>query len=371
MEPSDAETASHTTEHPHDLTAALLQQDHIESEEAVANAKSEPQVEHEDEGAPEGLFSPDESAKEPADLNVLSYVPGAHVSGLKAVFPPVHTVGSVVKQLNAGFVRPPIAFLHRAACEYAKRGMLDTMKLLFQEYNKIPVDGRNLVRCCTALLFPTTLTSSQKGRTILMEAAQYGHTEIVYYVCDILCANLDLTDRVRLCASVLPSKGMLHVLVWVWQEGNAAVHFAARGGHADVVKFLAARGCIIRQLNKTKYDAFLLACTYGRASVVDVLLKHKHIDPNVTAPGDVTGLMLAAAKGASEVVRSLCHCTKVNLNARDCVSAALHAFLPALCETALHLLQSGLNAKDHALRYNHRATAFFLEQVMKGNVERG
>lgn len=88
-------------------------------------------------------------------------------------------------------------------------------------------------------------------------------------------------------------------------DGNSALHAAAKGGFADVCRRLLSAGCPADALNAAGSTALFLAAAGGHADACRVLLEGG-ADPDIaTASSGNTTLHAAAAKGAVDVITVL------------------------------------------------------------------
>lgn len=80
--------------------------------------------------------------------------------------------------------------------------------------------------------------------------------------------------------------------------------WAARYGHAPIVKFLVDKGADVNKPNKDGNTPLMLAVLKGHRKVVKILLA-KDADPNLQNACGCTALMGAAAYGDAEVIQDL------------------------------------------------------------------
>lgn len=100
------------------------------------------------------------------------------------------------------------------------------------------------------------------------------------------------------------------------------LHCACRGGAVDTVDLLLDLGADCRARNEEGYTPFILACKYGRAAVVKLLLA-RGFDPSIREGGAGTGLIWAAPQDGDgkadhvAVIRMLLEDGREPVDARD------------------------------------------------------
>lgn len=132
--------------------------------------------------------------------------------------------------------------------------------------------------------------------------------------------------------------------------GSSAIHVAARGGHAEIVKWLAQRPGFTRILNDIGEQPIHVACKAGKLECVDALLSTDvTLGDGVSSDGD-TALHIAARQGCTDIIKLLVNTYKLpteTMNQRG--NTALHE---AICsmqyEPIEALLEAGadVNAKE-------------------------
>lgn len=102
------------------------------------------------------------------------------------------------------------------------------------------------------------------------------------------------------------------------EEGNTPMHFAAVGGHADVVKILIEHGANVEVKSRDGFTPMHSVAQGDHSKVLELLIeKGAHVDtPNTFDNGNTT-LHYAACWGANE-------CTKVLLKNKATVDAKAH-----------------------------------------------
>jgi ankyrin repeat protein len=98
-----------------------------------------------------------------------------------------------------------------------------------------------------------------------------------------------------------------YYLNWRNDEGDTALHLAARFGHHKFVELLTDISTVDpNQKNDRGYTALHFAAEYGHDRVVELLAKVPRVDPNPTSyDGRKTPLMLAIEFGQIQVVGQL------------------------------------------------------------------
>ncbi len=119
-----------------------------------------------------------------------------------------------------------------------------------------------------------------------------------------------------------------HLAVSVNANGTNLLASAAKRGHLEVVQLMLARPespLLINQTNKHGETPLQRAVEAGRVTVVEALLRHAEIAPNVVDKHGQTPLHVAAGKRHADIARALvAHpSTDVNLQDRD-RNTALH-----------------------------------------------
>lgn len=119
-----------------------------------------------------------------------------------------------------------------------------------------------------------------------------------------------------------------HLAVAVNANGTNLLASAAKRGHLEVVQLMLARPespLLINQTNKHGETPLQRAVEAGRVTVVEALLRHAEIAPNVVDKHGQTPLHVAAGKRHADIARALvAHpSTDVNLQDRD-RNTALH-----------------------------------------------
>jgi ankyrin repeat protein len=132
---------------------------------------------------------------------------------------------------------------------------------------------------------PALLEGRDKRKTPLVVAAEHGQLGV---------------------ARLLVQRGAnIHATVQHW--GRTALHYAAYGGHVEVVAFLLGKGAQASTRDNYNVTPFMVACIKGHLGVVRMLLHHtggEGLDARDDENG-WTALHGAAFLGCEEVVRFL------------------------------------------------------------------
>lgn len=121
-------------------------------------------------------------------------------------------------------------------------------------------------------------STNAQGRTLLMQAAWEGHTEIVQVLVDKR-ARLNVRNP----------------------NGETAIMLAAMRGNLAIVEFLYSKGA---EINHAGWTPLHYCAWEGKTDVCRFLVARK-ADVNARAPNDATPLMMASRQGAQDVVRLL------------------------------------------------------------------
>jgi ankyrin repeat protein len=156
------------------------------------------------------------------------------------------------------------------------------------------------------------------GKTALHHAAEGGHFEVVAY---LLCkeARDNIKDRSGNTPLVLAcAKGHLTVIGMLLEarEGQGlremgaagwmGLHYAAEGGHKDIVTFLISKEAEANATNRGGSTPFMLACRKGHLEVVEMLFEAtKGVGLNEQDHFGRTALQHAAVGGHKDIVTFL------------------------------------------------------------------
>lgn len=131
-------------------------------------------------------------------------------------------------------------------------------------------------------------------------------------------------------------------------RGRTALMQAAFFGHADILEFLLQQPNInINAQDHKKYTALSLAASVGRENIMKILLKVHHIDINTqnTITGN-TPLIQASKEGHENIVNLLLNIPTINLNIRnsDGFTALMWAVWNGNESIAKRLLKAGADS---------------------------
>ena len=163
--------------------------------------------------------------------------------------------------------------LHNARLlrEASKRGTVDEVKSLIEKLGRKNLD----------------LTDNYFNTSALMNAAQFGHVDVVRILIDA-GAKVDMDEKFD-----------DHLFEWrSLAENGTALMRAAANGHTEVVNILIAANADVNGI------ALILAAEKGHLEIVNTLIAHK-VDVDKINSWDNTALFLAAGSGHLEIVNSL------------------------------------------------------------------
>ena len=186
----------------------------------------------------------------------------------------------------------------------AKRGWLDVIKVLLEEYYCDPMDG------------------DDNGCTPLHAACYKGHIDVVrYYIeeckCDPMCKRKD--------------------------DGRTLLHVACVGGHLNVIKYLMIQcNCDPMCRDNNGYSPLYTASSYGQLQVIKYLIINCNCDPNDNTNNRLgsTPLHIACYKGHIDVVRYYieeCNCDPM-CKGKDEGYAPLHVGCAGGCLNVIEYL---------------------------------
>lgn len=124
--------------------------------------------------------------------------------------------------------------------------------------------------------------------------------------------------------------------------GSSAIHVAARGGHAEIVKWLAQRPGFTRILNDVGEQPIHVACKAGKLDCVDALLSTDvTLGDSVSSDGD-TPLHIVARQGCTDIIKLLVNTYKLPTETRNQRgNTALHE---AICSMQYDPIEALLDA---------------------------
>ncbi|XP_046543661.1 ankyrin repeat domain-containing protein 50-like [Haliotis rubra] len=166
------------------------------------------------------------------------------------------------------------------------------------------------------------------GNSVLHFACRGGHLDLVKYLLSQSSVDINSWDRdgktPLMKAVICRQRDVLELLVRmganmsrVDDDGNNVLHFACRGGHLDLVKYLVSQNSVgINCRSKDGKTPLMEAALRGKRDVFDFLVS---MGANVSHV-DVNGnniLHLVSLRGPVEVVRHILSQNLVDINARD------------------------------------------------------
>ncbi|KRY73583.1 26S proteasome non-ATPase regulatory subunit 10, partial [Trichinella pseudospiralis] len=99
------------------------------------------------------------------------------------------------------------------------------------------------------------------------------------------------------------------------ENGRTIYHWAASGGHLNLIEFLTPLVNDINHVDELGWSALTIACSAGRLNIVQYLLACK-ADPNIRSSLNTTPLHYAASKGHTNIVKLLLE-HDADVNAQD------------------------------------------------------
>ena len=124
--------------------------------------------------------------------------------------------------------------------------------------------------------------------------------------------------------------------------GSSAIHVAARGGHSEIVKWLAQRPGFTRILNDVGEQPIHVACKAGKLECVDALLSADvTLGDGVSSDGD-TPLHIAARQGCTDIIKLMVNKYKLPTETKNQRgNTALHE---AICSMQYEPIEALLDA---------------------------
>ncbi len=209
--------------------------------------------------------------------------------------------------------------------EAAKNGHMETVKALIDK-------GADVANA-----------ADEDGLTVLVVAAQKGHTDIVRMLLATPGINIDATNNIH---------------------GSTALMFAAQNGHTETVQALIDKGADVNAVSKYGDTVLLIAVVYGyiafgaaRKGYTEIAkaLLAAGANVNSVAEDGTTALMLAVKYGHPEMVQILLATPGINVNAAD--SEGYTALIKALGRgdadigTVKALLKAGAKIPENISKY--------------------
>lgn len=144
-------------------------------------------------------------------------------------------------------------------------------------------DLQGIVKALSEEPFDVNCASEETGRTLLIDAAFFGHISIVEYLLKLPNIRVNTPDV---------------------DSGSTPLHYASQRGFATIVKELLEAGADVTRSNYHGWSSLHTAATRGMYEVV-LLLLEAGATSNALNRSDETPLHLAASKGHLKVVVSL------------------------------------------------------------------
>ena len=169
---------------------------------------------------------------------------------------------------------------------------------------------------------PELVTSKDKvGRTLLMQAALYGHLDLVKLFIK-LGFGIDEADQKGITslfeASTLGYFEIVQYLVGSGADvdkadnvGFTPLYIACQEGHSAIVQYLVGSGADVDKANNEGFTPLHIACQEGHSEVVRVLILHG-ANVNSTTRNLNTPLIMACLNGKKEVVEMLLQVDRVD-----------------------------------------------------------
>ncbi|XP_024082809.1 protein fem-1 homolog C [Cimex lectularius] len=134
------------------------------------------------------------------------------------------------------------------------------------------------------------IATKTNGATPLVMACRNGHYDVVEYLVDVCCADLEQPGSVVFDGETI--------------EGAPPLWCAAAAGHYAVVNFLVKRGAYVNSTTKTNSTPLRAACFDGHFAIVKFLVE-KGADIEVSNRHGHTCLMIACYKGHYQIAHYL------------------------------------------------------------------
>lgn len=155
-------------------------------------------------------------------------------------------------------------------------------------------------------------TTDPKGNTLLMIAAQNGNRELVW---SLIRRKANATKRSQfgdtalMMASLRGDREIARMLIEfggaeVKHNGWAPIHYAAFEDHAEMIRYLIAKGADKDAVAPNGYTALMFAARGGHIEAARALL-YEDVDVQVKGPDGETALRIAREKKHSELVELL------------------------------------------------------------------
>lgn len=132
--------------------------------------------------------------------------------------------------------------------------------------------------------------SKTNGATPLVMAAKNGHFEVVQYLVDSCCADVEHAGSVNFDGETI--------------DGAPPLWCAAAAGHADIVKFLIKKEANVNSTTLTNSTPLRAACFDGHFDIVKYLVDN-NADIEIANRHGHTCLMISCYKGHIDIVQYL------------------------------------------------------------------
>lgn len=132
--------------------------------------------------------------------------------------------------------------------------------------------------------------SRTNGATPLVMAAKNGHTDVVKYLVEQCCADVEYAGSVNFDGETI--------------DGAPPLWCAAAAGHLDIVKYLIQKSANVNSTTLTNSTPLRAACFDGHKMVVKYLVEN-NADIEIANRHGHTCLMISCYKGHIEIVEYL------------------------------------------------------------------
>ncbi|XP_019619025.1 PREDICTED: protein fem-1 homolog C-like [Branchiostoma belcheri] len=134
------------------------------------------------------------------------------------------------------------------------------------------------------------LNATTEGSTPLIAAARYGHLDVVNYLIEDCCADVEQGGSVTFDGETI--------------EGAPPLWCSSAAGHLNIVKSLIQHGASVNNTTLTNSTPLRAACFDGHFEIVKYLVEH-HADLEISNRHGHTCLMIACYKGHRDIVEYL------------------------------------------------------------------
>ena len=221
--------------------------------------------------------------------------------------------------------------------------------------------------------------ADKDGWTALHYSARNGSYELVKFFCDV-GTNINLkTNDGRNCVHIAADYGHLTLcktlinkhnfdLQLADKDGWTALHYSARNGTYELVKFFADMGTDVNLKINLGWNCLHIAALYGHLNLCKKLINKHNFDAQIVNNDGWTGLHFSARSGSYELVKFFAILgTDINLKTNlgwNCLHiAALHGHL-TLCKTLINKHKFDIQIADKdgwtALHYSARNGSYEL-----------